>query len=214
MDLIYGVGQLNRTVPDVKRLLCQYLKVVGPRYLDYQPSTRADVLVPEDLAVTILVSSRVGWRAFASVQDHGRDLNLASLPARALEGTTTDERQTIAELVAHMASWDGLAASVATKVLHKKRPALIPILDNQAIFGAYLYPMWPEKPSRWDSVYDAPTIKKALDWIFADLTAPENALAWTALKARQPNRSLIQIFDMVWWSHFRNLEPVKPTPKS
>ena len=52
-----------------------------------------------------------------------------------------------------MASWDGFAASVATKILHKKRPALIPILDNQAIFGAYMNPQWPSKPSRADSIY-------------------------------------------------------------
>jgi hypothetical protein len=32
-------------------------------------------------------------------------------------------------------------------------------------------------------------------------------------RAKQRNRSLIQIFDMVWWSHFRNLEPVEPAPK-
>jgi putative NADH-flavin reductase len=33
---------------------------------------------------------------------------------------------------------------VATKVLHKKRPKLKPILDNEAIFGAYMNPKWPE----------------------------------------------------------------------
>jgi hypothetical protein len=36
-----------------------------------------------------------------------------------------------------MTSWPGFGASVATKTLHKKRPALIPVLDNMAIFGAY-----------------------------------------------------------------------------
>jgi hypothetical protein len=30
----------------------------------------------------------------------------------------------------------GFPRSVATEVLDKKRPALIPILDNEAIFGA------------------------------------------------------------------------------
>ena len=42
-----------------------------------------------------------------------------------------------------MAQWPGFAASVATKVLHKKRPGLIPVLDNQA-FGAYMNPNWPQ----------------------------------------------------------------------
>jgi hypothetical protein len=42
---------------------------------------------------------------------------------------------------------------VATKVPHKKRPKLIPILDNEAIFGAYMNPKWPEKLASTDSVY-------------------------------------------------------------
>ena len=36
-----------------------------------------------------------------------------------------------------MTSWPWVGASLATKTLHKKRPALIPVLDNMAIFGAY-----------------------------------------------------------------------------
>jgi hypothetical protein len=44
----------------------------------------------------------------------------------------------VAELIGVMMSWPGIGASVATKTLHKKRPALIPILDKMAIFGAYM----------------------------------------------------------------------------
>jgi hypothetical protein len=211
MDLIYGVGQLHRTVPNVDTLLRQYLHDIGLRYLDYRPATLRDELVPEDLAVTILINSRVGWRAFASVQDFGPDLKLAEFANKPLEHTTESERQQLGELIARVAAWPGLAASVATKVLHKKRPSLIPILDNQAIFGAYMNPNWPEQRSWSFSVYDAPTIKKALDWITADLTWPENVEVWGRLKAMQPGRTLIELFDMVWWAHFRNLEPVKPT---
>jgi hypothetical protein len=72
MELIYGVGQVSRVVPDVEGLLRKYLDNVGLRYLGYQPSMPRDALVPEDLAVTILVNSRVGWRAFASVQEFAR----------------------------------------------------------------------------------------------------------------------------------------------
>jgi hypothetical protein len=38
--------------------------------------------------------------------------------------------------VAAVARWSGFGTSTASKVLHTKRPALVPILDNQAIFGA------------------------------------------------------------------------------
>ena len=55
MELIYGVGQANRVVPDVEGLLHKYLDDVGLRYLGYRPSTPRDALVPEDLAVTVRV---------------------------------------------------------------------------------------------------------------------------------------------------------------
>jgi formate dehydrogenase maturation protein FdhE len=51
----------------------------------------------------------------------------------------------VASFIAAVTDWEGFAASVATKVLHKKRPKLIPILDNEAIFGAYMNLKWPEK---------------------------------------------------------------------
>jgi hypothetical protein len=55
--------------------------------------------------------------------------------------------------IAAVTDWEGFASSVATKVPHKKRPKLIPILDNEAIFGAYMNPKWPEKLASTDCVY-------------------------------------------------------------
>jgi hypothetical protein len=69
--------------------------------------------------------------------NNSASLDLSTLPTRALELSGGSERQQVAELVATVARWSGFGTSMATKVLHKKRPALIPILDNQAIFGAY-----------------------------------------------------------------------------
>ena len=57
---------------------------------------------------------------------------------------------------------EGFAASVATKVLHKKRPKLIPILDNEAIFGAYMNPKWPEKLASTDCVYPKARLARRL----------------------------------------------------
>jgi hypothetical protein len=37
---------------------------------------------------------------------------------------------------------------------------LIPIIDNQAIFGAYMNPLWPEKRSLMDTVKAVPRIKE------------------------------------------------------
>lgn len=57
---------------------------------------------------------------------------------------------------------EGFAASVATKVLHKKRPKLILILDNEAIFGACMNPKWPERLASTDCVYAKARIARRL----------------------------------------------------
>ena len=103
---------------------------------------------------------------------------------------------------------------MATKILHKKRPALIPILDNLAMFGAYMNLAWPEARSTAASVYAAAKIRKALDWITFDLTRSENAAVWPELEALEPSRSRIELFDMVWCMHFQKLEPVAAVGKA
>jgi hypothetical protein len=80
-----------------------------------------------------------------------------------------------------MTSWPWVSASLATKTLHKKRPRLVPILDNQAIFGAYMNPRWPEQRSSMETIKATVRILEALEWIFYDLTRADNAEAWTEL---------------------------------
>lgn len=208
--LIFGAGKLDREVDEADELLVSYRSDDGLRYLDFKAVTPPDRLLPEDLAVTILINSRVGPPAFKSVQDNGDALDLPSLTDKPLEETSEDERQAIAEVVGALAKWPGFAASVATKVLHKKRPRLIPILDNQAIFGAYMNSRWPEERSSMESIYAATRIREALDWIFFDLTRPENAEAWLRLERIEQTRARIELFDMVWWMYFRKVEPVMP----
>jgi hypothetical protein len=210
VDLVVGAAHIDRRLLAAENLLAGYRADDGLRYLDWRPSTDPDRLMPEDLAVTILINSRVGPAAFKSVQDHGAELDLAKLPDMPLEEASVRMRDQVADLIADVAGWDGFAASVATKVLHKKRPRLIPILDNQAIFGAYMNPRWPQQRSATESVYTKPRISTALEWIWTDLTRPENTDTWIALSASEPARSRIELFDMVWWEHFRRVEPVRP----
>jgi hypothetical protein len=84
-------------------------------------------LLVEDLAATMLVNSRVAARAATSVYRNGATIDLPSLPDKALEETTHEERQLVAGVIGTMTSWPWVGASSATKTLHKKRPALIPI---------------------------------------------------------------------------------------
>lgn len=210
MSLRFGTDRTPRVVKDATELLIAYRDDSGADYLEFEPSTSPDVLVPEDLAVTILINSRVGPSAFQAVQHRAPELDLGSLPSRPLEDSSDSDRDRVADTIAQMAEWPGFAASVATKVLHKKRPATVPILDNQAIFGAYMNPQWPDKRSATDSVYNRTRIREALDWICTDLTAPENQDAWRELAELEPMRTRIELFDMVWWMYFRRLEPVLP----
>jgi hypothetical protein len=210
VDLLIGAGRIDRRLTAAEDLLIAYRTDDGLRYLNWRPSTDPDRLMPEDLAVTILINSRVGPAAFKSVQDRGTQLDLAGLPDLPLEETSGDMRDQAAHMIADVAGWQGFAASVATKILHKKRPCLIPILDNQAIFGAYMNPQWPKQRSATDSVYAQVRIREALEWIWTDLTRAANTDAWAVLSDIEPARSRIELFDMVWWEHFRRLEPIRP----
>jgi hypothetical protein len=209
MELVVGGRRLERRLQDVEDLLSAYRTDDGLRYLDYESATPTERLVPDDLAVTILINSRATGRAFKSVQDHGAEVDLAALPDRPLEETGTEERDAVADVIARVANWAGFGASIATKVLHKKRPALIPILDNEAIFGSYMNPKWPAERARRDTVKGRSRIREALEWIAVDLTRPENHDAWLRLNKLEPGRSRIELFDMIWWTHFRRLQPVR-----
>jgi hypothetical protein len=209
MDLVFGAGRLDRHVDAAEDLLISYRDDTGLRYLDHKPCTPAGVLVPEDLAVTILIGSRVSSDAFVSIQDRAPEIDLDAVPDTPLEETSSDERRALTDLIAQVASWRGFGASVATKVLHKKRSSFIPILDDKAIFGAYMNPRWPYERSSEDSVR-SPLLQigEALDWIHQDLTRAENVDTWPALSEIEPARSRIELFDMVWWMYFRTVEPV------
>ena len=205
MELIYGASELDRRVEGVEQLIGDWREKErdwGQLYLEYEPVTPRDTLLVEDLAVTMLINSRVAAQAATSVCRHGATLDLGSLPDKALEKTTDAERQILAEVIGTMASWPWLGASVASKTLHKKRPALIPVLDNMAIFGAYMNPLWPERPALADTVKAVPRIKEALDWIAVDVTRSENESVWERLHETEPERSRVELFDMVWWMYF------------
>jgi len=77
-----------------------------------------------------------------------------------------------------------------------------------AIFGAYMNPLWPEKRALAETIKAVPRIKEALDWIATDITRRENEQVWKRLQEAEPRRSRIELFDMVWWMYFRQVEPV------
>ena len=68
VQLFVGAGHIERIIADADALLEQYRQDTGCHYLDYEPMTPKHIVIPEDLAVTLLVNSQVGWRAFRSLQ--------------------------------------------------------------------------------------------------------------------------------------------------
>jgi Family of unknown function (DUF6308) len=95
----------------------------------------------------------------SAVQDHGAESgNFGQACRRDLYMSLAQ----VASFIVAVTGWEGFAASVATKLLHKKRPKLIPILDNEAIFGAYMNPKWPEKLASTDCVYAKARIARRL----------------------------------------------------
>ena len=211
MELVFGAGKIDRRVERVDELVRDWHEKErdwGDLYLQYKPITPPDRLRVEDLAVTLLINSRVAAQAVTSVYRNASTLDLTLLPNKALEETTDDERRAVAGAIGTMTSWPWVGASLATKTLHKKQPALIPVLDNMAIFGAYMNPLWPEKRALADTIKGVPRIEEALDSINTDVTRPENESVWKQLQATEPERSRIELFDMVWWMYFRQVEPV------
>jgi len=207
IQLVVGAGKVDRIIPDAAFWLKDYRLNDRWIYVDYQPTTPTDRIVPEDLAVTLALNSQAGYMAFESLVQHC-PISLDCLPEKALQDTSVEERGIIADLIMSMVHYPGFGASVATKLLHKKRPALIPVLDNLAIFTAYMNPRWPEKPARGDSVKDREKILEGLNWIAYDITRPENEAAWEGLKEIEPHWSRIELFDSIWWRWFRSIQPV------
>ena len=205
MELIFGAGKLDRRVPDVEQLLRDWREKeadFGQLYLEHQPVTATDRVFVEDLAVTMLINSRVDARQAMGIVRNADSLDLSVLPGKMLAETTDAERGQLAELIGAMTGWPGFGASVATKLLHKKRPELIPVLDNMAIFGAYMNQRWPARAALADTIKAVPRIKEALDWIVVDITRSENEESWERLHAIEPERTRIELFDIVWWMHF------------
>lgn len=205
MRLIYGAGRLDREVADADVLLRDWRQKeadAGQLYLEYEPVTPDDRVVLEDLAVTMLVNSRADIRPAVGFFRNCAALDLSGLPAKPLGDTTASEREGLANLIGVMTGWPGVGASIATKTLHKKRPALVPILDNMAIFGAYMNPLWPKQRAKEDTIKAVSRINDALDWIAVDVSRDENERTWNELERIEPERTRIELFDMVWWMYF------------
>jgi len=211
MNLTAGRGECLRIIPDAEGWLIKYRHDIGLYYLNHLPATSPNSITLEDLAVTLLMNSRAGSSAAVSISRFGHDVDLTEIPDTLLEETASEDRDRTADLIARLSNlpFHGFGASLATKLLHKKRPRLIPVLDNQAIFGAYMNAFWPSSPAGQDTVKSKVRIREALESIYYDITRDENLELWPQLSTIEPSRSRVELFDMIWWIYFRHVQPVR-----
>ncbi len=119
-------------------------------YYDAIGDDEPDRITPLDVIVTAAVNARIG-RASELRRIHRGvaercDRLLAEIPRGAdiLEW----EIAGVAEVVHEAAQVDGVAIAVATKILHRKRPDLIPMLDSVLVKHYFHLPQEQELPLR------------------------------------------------------------------
>lgn len=208
----------GHVIADVERLARRFLtcrRETGYDYYSYSSSRTDDVSI-SDVAVTLGMNSGVTGVAFRTILEHGPAITevLSAVPTNlALEDgtcgsveldtmvelvtfTTNVGRNTEARRVAGLEPFPtGIGVSVATKLLHKKRPELLPVLDNQAIFVSYLG----EKEPDWRNC--GPAVCRALEAIQRDLRHPSNEVGWAALSTQWPWLTRVELFDIIWWEY-------------
>jgi hypothetical protein len=56
-------------------------------------------------------------------------------------------------------------------------------------------PSWPQQRSSQETIKSTARIHEALEWIYTDLTWPENAEVWMSLAGLEPERTRTELFD-------------------
>lgn len=109
-----------------------------------------NVLRPEEIALSVMVNSRISGAV-------GRDIYRQRGPVEAAlaaidpkvsicDSEASIPWQSVERAISALCSVSGAKVAVATKILHKKRPRLIPILDS--VMDAH-YAVAPEKGRTW-----------------------------------------------------------------
>ncbi len=118
-SLIVGAGLLDRIIPNVELFQRLYREDTGYLYQGYQSITSPDRILPEDLAVTLLVNSQVGWKAFQSLHESGETIRFAHLPDKSLDQTTQEERKQVSAVIAKLANLPRFATFVPIRCCKK-----------------------------------------------------------------------------------------------
>jgi hypothetical protein len=173
----------------------------GPDYYEpREPETDRDKLLLGDLAWAVLLEGRPSSTAAQSLLKIV-PFDISGIPTASLELLDSHDLEAIAAVIRKVIDGtSGIKASIATKMLHPKRRATVPVCDNDAIFGSFLQPGW--RPGD-TATGRKDTVLAALEAIHHCLTRPENRSAWDCLQKAYPRYQLVELFDMTWWTVLR-----------
>jgi len=158
-----------------------------------------DTLTDLDILVANNIRARMDGRAFLSFKRNKAKIEraLGTLPVDvALDDPWPDERlmrQGIEK--AYLACWDEqVGPARITKVLHKKRPQLIPLMDRVVVIGRY-YAKYPG-PRSW-----VPCMMAVTDRIKEDMMRNATALQdlQKGLREKAINLTRVRLFDILLW---------------
>jgi len=169
----------------------------GPDY--YEPretETDRNALCFGDLAWAVLLEGQPRSIAAQSLLKTV-PYDISGIPTAPLEELDSAGLAATRKVIAHLIErTEGIAPAIATKMLHPKRRATVPICDNKAIFGSFLRPSW----CPGDTISGRGTVLAALEAIHHCLTRDENQPAWDSLHAAYPSYQRVELFDMTWWT--------------
>lgn len=165
------------------------------RFYDAAPRGRANFVDPVDWAIPSLLSAPIR-SALENIDDDYLGMVNADLAQCRVGWRLQDEdvargrREAVRTLLNDMCSISGVKRAIATKILHKKRPNLIPIIDS-VVLDFYANN---NKASTTDVIFDE---------LRHDLIENATALKWLSDQANESSPSMVltplRLLEMIVW---------------
>jgi hypothetical protein len=174
----------------------------GPDYYEVRANeTDPNQLMFGDLAWAVLLEGQprsVAAQTLLGIVPY----DISGIPSTPLEELHFTDLQAIADVITDIRhQTKGIRSAIATKMLHPKRRATLPVLDNQAIFRSFLASGW--RPGDPLGSASRATVIGALEAIHHCLTRPDNLSAWKSLQEGRRDYTRVELFDMIWWTVLR-----------
>ena len=160
-------------VEDVEKKLAHYLSDGGWELYDGVKTVQDCELTVSDIVLSVTLNSRLNTRRQVWQVWKGRlavEKALTRIPANASLEDEVIPWEELRNLFQAMCAIEDIAGAKATKILHKKRPNLIPIFDS------ILEEFYKNRIPRWSSLSWADGLVEYMKVFRADLLANRNGL--------------------------------------